>query len=220
MRRILFVVVSLAVAGNLLVFGTPAPVTTAIAGDYVEARTASVFAGACHYNGELGTTGRDAVMAWSLASGKWKGTDLSGVRVVAAVSSDVNLGDAAAARQSEIVVDSAATADQAAAAIDMLQTKFSGSLGRVVKVLRAPVSFRHEARVYSVEAEGFASLSVEAMPNDLCCLQPNLVWYSPFVPLGQRKVGYTRKAAFKGGPIGESWERARENSAFYGSIAL
>ena len=37
---------------------------TKIAGDYVEARTASVFAGACHYNGELVTTGRDAIMAW------------------------------------------------------------------------------------------------------------------------------------------------------------
>jgi len=30
--------------------------STPIKGDYVEARTASVFAGACHYNGELVTT--------------------------------------------------------------------------------------------------------------------------------------------------------------------
>ena len=42
-------------------------------GDYVEARTASVFAGACHYNGELTTTGRDALMAWNITAGSWDG---------------------------------------------------------------------------------------------------------------------------------------------------
>ena len=47
-------------------------------GDYVEVRTASVFAGACHYNGEVVTTGRDAMMAWNVTSGKWQGVDLSG----------------------------------------------------------------------------------------------------------------------------------------------
>jgi hypothetical protein len=36
-----------------------------ITGDYIEARTAAVFAGACHYNGELVTTGHDAIMAWN-----------------------------------------------------------------------------------------------------------------------------------------------------------
>ena len=42
--------------------------SSTIVGDYVEARTASVFAGACHYNGELVTTGRDAIMAWNTAT--------------------------------------------------------------------------------------------------------------------------------------------------------
>ena len=32
--------------------------TESIKGDYVEVRTASVFAGACHFNGEVTTTGR------------------------------------------------------------------------------------------------------------------------------------------------------------------
>src|SRR5271154_3653247 len=70
-----------------------------LAGDYVEARTASVFAGACHVNGELMTTGRDAVMAWQFNDG---------VRVMAAVSSADNLSNQSAARRSEIVVDDSA----------------------------------------------------------------------------------------------------------------
>jgi len=46
---------------------------TSVKGDYVEVRTASVFAGACHYNGEVTTTGRDALMAWNVTSGNFCG---------------------------------------------------------------------------------------------------------------------------------------------------
>src|SRR3954452_24926817 len=84
-------------------------------GDYVEVRTASVFAGACHYNGEVVTTGRDAMMAWNVTSGKWQRVDLNGVRVLAIVSADANLGESNASRQSEIIIDSNASRTQALA---------------------------------------------------------------------------------------------------------
>src|SRR2546421_9883587 len=72
-----------------------------ITGDYVEARTASVFAGACHYNGELVTTGRDAILAWSFTSGLCNGADLTGLRAMAAVTCDQSLGYDHAARKTE-----------------------------------------------------------------------------------------------------------------------
>ena len=75
-----------------------------VKGEYVEVRTASVFAGACHYNGELTTAGRDALMAWNVKSGAWRGTDLAGVRAVAIISADANLADDNAARRSEIII--------------------------------------------------------------------------------------------------------------------
>src|SRR5437868_12156125 len=97
--------------------GTSAPKAASassnkIAGDYVEVRTASVFTGACHYNGELVTTGRDAVMAWRFASGTWNGVDLSGLSVVAAINSDQNLAQEQAARKTELVIDTRATEAQ------------------------------------------------------------------------------------------------------------
>ena len=143
-----------------------------LSGDYVEARTASVFAGACHYNGELTTTGRDAVMAWNITTGSWDGVRLAGVRALA-----------------------------------------------VVGVRRAPVVFRHDGSAYSVGTSD-AALNVEAMPDNLCCRMPQLVWYAPLVPVEGRKVGYTRKATYAGGAAGDSWERAGENGAFYGSFSL
>src|SRR5690242_19783704 len=112
MRRTLLVASVLAVAGCALVFSSRAE-SISLRGDYVEVRTASVFAGACHYNGEVVTTGRDALMAWNVTSGKWQGVDLTGVRALAIVSADVNLGEANAPRQSEIIIDSSATRTQA-----------------------------------------------------------------------------------------------------------
>jgi len=83
----------------------------------------------------------------------------------------------------------------------------------------APVSFEHKGRSYSVAADD-ASINVEAMPNDLCCKMPNLVWYSPLVGLENRKVGYTARAEYSGKRIGTPWSRSGENSAFYGSFSL
>src|SRR6185503_18474413 len=102
------IVLLMIVAVTVLVFSSQAE-NVSLRGDYVEVRTASVFAGACHYNGEVVTTGRDAMMAWKVTSGKWQGIDLSGVRVLAVVSADANLAENNAGRQSEIIIDSQAS---------------------------------------------------------------------------------------------------------------
>src|ERR1044071_10092323 len=117
MRKGLFVLAAMLVAVSALVFSSRAE-SVSLRGDYVEVRTASVFAGACHYNGEVVTTGRDALMAWNVTSGQWQGVDLSGVRVMAIVSADVNLGEQNAARQSEIIIDSKASRTQALAMVN------------------------------------------------------------------------------------------------------
>src|SRR6185436_20297577 len=116
MRRILFMLMAVVVAASAFVFSSRAD-NISLRGDYVEVRTASVFAGACHFNGEVVTTGREAMMAWNVTSGKWQGVDLTGVRVLAIVSSDANLAETNAARQSEIIIDSNASRTQALAMI-------------------------------------------------------------------------------------------------------
>ena len=218
MRRFWFAALAFSVLLAALVLGSSAE-SVSIRGDYVEVRTASVFAGACHYNGEITTTGRDALMAWNVTSGKWDGVDLGGVRAVAIISSEVNLSDTDAPRRSEIIIDRDASASQTRAMLEALKTKYTTSLGNVVATLSAPVSFDHTGKSYRVNAGRLASIDVEAMPNDLCCKMPNLVWYSPLVPLNNRRVGYTRDAVYAGDNLSASWERSGENGAFYGSFA-
>ena len=198
--------------------GCPSPAGP-ITGDYVEARTASVFAGACHYNGERVTSGNQAVAAWHVAGGSWSGTDLAGVTAVAAVTSPSNLADADPGRSCELVVD-AKTDAQAAAMVDLLRTECGGQLGRVTDVRRSSITFRDEAHAYTVAADGFAEMSVRPMPNNECCSQPHMVWYAPLTKLVGRKVGYTTLAHYDAGTGGDGWQRADENSAFYGSFAF
>jgi hypothetical protein len=217
MRKVLFIISAAVVAVSGLVFSSSAE-NVSLRGDYVEVRTASVFAGACHYNGEVTTAGREAMMAWNVASGKWQGVDLAGVKVMAIVSSESNLGDKDAARQSEIVIDSPSRA-QSLAMLNAIREKYAASLGKVVKVRDAKISFVREGRTYAVAADD-ATINVEAMPNDLCCKMPNLVWYTPMVGLENRKVGYTTNANYSGNTVSEQWSRSGENSAFYGSFAL
>src|SRR5262245_17955316 len=120
MRKALFVAMAIIVAVSALVFSSRAE-NVSLRGDYVEVRTASVFAGACHFNGEVVTTGRDAMMAWNVTNGAWQGVDLTGVRVMAIVSSNANLSETNAARQSEIIIDSQASRAQTLAMLNALR---------------------------------------------------------------------------------------------------
>jgi hypothetical protein len=214
-----WIVILFGVVGLGAVSLTSQAESTSVKGDYVEVRTASVFAGACHYNGEVTTTGRDALMAWHVTSGKWEGVDLTGVRAIAVVSADDNLSNAQAGRRAELIVDKSASHDQAVAIVSAIKSRYADALGQIVSVRSVSISFKHEEKTYRVSSPE-ASIEVEAMPNDLCCRMPNLVWYSPLVTLNQRKVGYTIKALYAGHAVGDTWERDGENSAFYGNFAF
>ena len=190
------------------------------AGDYVEARTASVFAGPCHYNGEWVTTGNDAVMAWNFTTGQWHGTNIAGVRVMAVVTSNSNLKDQSAPRKCEILVDSRATQSQSNAVINAILSRDASSLGTVTAIRRGPIQFQHIDDEFTVSSPGFATLDVQSMPDMACCKQPNLVWYSPLQKLTNGMVGYTVDAQYSAGTVADAWERSDENGAFYGAFAF
>lgn len=198
----------------------PAASANKISGDYVEARTASVFAGACHYNGELTTAGREAEMVWHISKGAWNGVSLDGLNAMAAVVSETNLGTSKAEKRSVLYIDSAATAEQSAALTAALKAKAANALGTVAEVKRIAISFRREGENYRVTAAGVGKLSVNALPNRECCKMPNSVWYGPFVELKDRRVGFTVVSGVTEKALDCRWSRSEENSAFYGAFSL
>ncbi len=191
-----------------------------ITGDYVEARTASVFAGACHYNGELTTAGREAEMVWHVSAGAWNGVSLNGLNAIAAVVSDANLGEGDAQKRSVLYIDSAATTAQADALTAALKSRAASALGEVTAVKRVPITFKRVGENYRVAASGVTTLAVDALPNRECCKMPNSVWYGPFVPLTDRRVGFTVASGVTEKSLDCNWSRSEENSAFYGAFSL
>ncbi len=71
---------------GFLAVGASLASAAGIRGDYVEARTADVFTGPCFSNAEVFIYGNHAVMAWKVTEGSWKGVDLRGLCVAAAVN--------------------------------------------------------------------------------------------------------------------------------------
>src|SRR4051812_48099670 len=120
MKRISIVAAVLITCAAAIAFTSRAETTT-VKGDYVEVRTARGFTGACHFNGEVVTTGREAIMAWNFASGRWNGTGIGGLKAIAVVSSDENLENTSAARRSEIILDNSANHDQKVAMLEALK---------------------------------------------------------------------------------------------------
>lgn len=192
---------------------------TAITGRYVEARTASVFAGACHYGAEATTAGREAVLAWKLEGGSFDGVSLADVELAAAVRADVNLAEPDAARSSVVYLDEDASASQRAAVLAWLEREHGAVLGKVEQVRTAPLQVAFEGDSYRVHAADWVHLEGVAMPDRACCSMPSNVWYRPLVALEGRLVGESALFAVSDPALGPSFERRAENDAFLGSLA-
>src|SRR5947199_9309306 len=67
--------------------------TNNVRGEYLEARTADVYTGPCFANGEVGQTGKLAVMGWHIEQGSFDGVNLDGLSVVGVLKAKNTLGD-------------------------------------------------------------------------------------------------------------------------------
>jgi hypothetical protein len=200
-------------------------------GAYVEARTASVFAGACHYNGEFVTAGREALCAWRIDSGSFLGVDLAGVRIAAIVTGDHNLDVSESeanhagaapgfARRSEIVYDGRLSPERAAAAVRWLASTRADLLGSVVDVIGAPLEVAIDAETYSVRAPNRFELTGALMPDRACCAMPQNVWYAPLERLEHPLVGLDATFQVRAPSLDRAWSRPDDNAAFTGRFGV
>lgn len=184
-------------------------------GSYVEARTASVFAGACHYNSELVTIGREALLAWHFDAGRIAGTSLEGVELVAAISSSENLAQGAS-RKSILYVDADASAAAREAAVDYVKAHCGEHLGQVLAVEVLPLDVVLDGDRYSVSAGDVFALGGSGLPDRECCKMPYNVWYEPFAKLDARLVGNSERFAWNEARLASPFENSGHNDAFFG----
>lgn len=201
-------------------FGGPAQAAPAVTGDYVESRSANVYVGACHHEGEVMTAGRNAVLAWNVTGGEYRGVDLKGVSAVAIVAADRYLGYSDAPRRSVIYVSDSATPAQREAVTALLRERAAKALGNVLSVKSALISFDSRGDQYRVHVAGAAEMKIRKQTGELCCKQPYEIWGQPFVPVAAAKAGFCLGVSYKDSGLLQSWSATDQNNAFFGQFSL
>lgn len=196
----------------------------AISGDYLEARTADVWTGPCFANGEMGLTGKEAILAWRVRQGSWDGVALDGRSVVAVVRADATLGDpdeSASGARSLLLVDEAASPEQRRALAAFARDAAGDLLADVVKVEAVPIQVDFDqARSFAhVRAGDEAEISTRALTaHDKHCGN-EIVFYPPLTSAAHATPAATVVHAYRGDELGATWSSPGKRSAFVGTFA-
>lgn len=196
---------------------------TAVSGDYVEARTAEVFAGGCIQGSEGEAAGREAILAWRVGRGQVNGVSLDGLSVVAIVAGDANLSmhEIGGARphtiRAAIRVDARASTAQREALVTMAKA-LSPVVRDIVDVKAVPIAFTRDAAGLAVTA-GEASLEVATqMDHSATC--GAMQWYDPLAKITNAAMGHTKSEAWSGSSLGTQWSMGDKRASFYGAFEL
>ena len=194
-----------------------------VTGEYVEARTAEVFAGGCIMNSEAETMGRQALMAWRITSGVFDGVTLDGLTVAAAVAGDRNLGmremggEEPTAVKAIITVDPRANLAQRDALVKLVRELSNGLITHVVRVDVAPVRFATSQNYVEVSVPETMTLTVnKEMKHDPSC--GAMQWFKPFTKLADAAMGVAEEHSFDGNGLNTKWSAPNKRSAFFGTF--
>jgi hypothetical protein len=220
------VVVS-AVVGLGLMVASAIPGSAAIKGDYIEARSADVYTGPCFANGEVGLVGNEAIPAWKIKEGDWKGTTLDGLGVVAVVKARATLGDPyhnPYPAEAVLIVDQRATSRQRLALQDFATAMAGKLLSHVVRVDAAPIQFafaegEHHGQA-SLVAGNLARIETRSLchGDDICGNE--FVYYPPLIQLAHAMPAFTLEDSFQGKGLNVVWNHVGKRSAFLGTFAF
>ena len=217
MKRFILVSAIITLAGAPLVAGG-----RNVSGSYVEARTAEVFTGGCIMGSEAETMGKEAVLAWKVGRGSFNGISLDGLSVVAAVAGDKNLGiqevgGEKAITRSTLFVDERANPAQRLALVAMATDLSKGTLGTIVNVAAAPITF----------ADGDAEVQVSSGPVNLEIAKHvaheetcgAMQWFHPLASVDEAEIGLTAQHSFTGSGLGSKWSDPNRRSSFFGTFS-
>jgi hypothetical protein len=168
--------------------------------------------------------GREAMMAWRVRKGSFKGVSLEGLSVVAMVAGDVNLGThelggvAPTSIKSMIIVDRRATSAQQQALVEMARSLAPNLVRGIVRTSAMPITFEtagDDVRVAAGAATVDINTNVEHSPT---CASAQ--WFEPLAAVDDPKIGLTRRFEWSGDGLGARWTLLDRKSSFVGSFSI
>lgn len=206
-------------AASLLL--TAVPTMATVTGTYVEARTADVYTGPCFANSEVGLTGREAILVWTVDSGTLDGVALDGLSVVAVVRAEASLGDPqgeALASRSLLMVDERAAPDARRALVELARDAAGEILGETLEVRPAVIESSVEGSEARVVAGGLATLATRPLTHQDHVCGNEFVYYPPLAEGVEAGPAATIEHSFTGDVFDATWSSPGKRSAFVGTF--
>ena len=222
----------------VLTFIPAIAISAEIRGEYIEARNADVFTGPCFSNAEIFIYGKQAVLAWKVKQGTWKGVDVAGFCVAAAVVGDTTFSqDHPDKAQSVLIVDSQANDQQRNALIDMAKTLGGPRLGHVRNITATRMSLKLEEHLSasidpehskhsmppspraSFWAAGIAKILTRPLDDRDHFCGNEVVAYHPLSKSVEVQPAFTLGHEFKGKGLDRGWDDPNCRSSFVGHFA-
>jgi hypothetical protein len=212
-------------AGWLFLLGLvalPSAALAQVSGEYLEMRTCDVFTGPCFANSEIGLTGKQALMAWHIEQGSHKGVDLSGLRVVVAISASDTLayGSGLVSNpdpiKSVILADAKATCEQREALVDFAKAHTSKFAHEVQRVDFVPIEMNldHVQMVADLKAGDEAVIRSRKLNKTDCVCSNEEIYHLPLANVDNYAPAYTLEGKFAGKGLGVSWSHPFSRSIF------
>ena len=197
-----------------------------VRGDYVEMRTCDVYTGPCFANSQVGLTGQQAIMAWSIESGSYQGVDLAGKNVVMTVRAKDTLGFGSGVVihpdpiRSVILVDTSATPEQQQALAAFARDRAGRVAGDVVRIaaLRIDLSIDHVDMVARLQAGKEIQLEMRKLGKSDCVCSNEKTFYPPLTSVDNAVPAYTVDASFTGRGLNAQWSAPLTRSAYLGTF--
>lgn len=199
---------------------------SSLRGEYLEARNADVYTGACFANAEEGLVGDLAVLGWKIDKGSFGGVKLDGLGVVGVVRAKSTLGDKFGESypvSSVLLIDDKANAEQRLALQAFAKRMGGDLLQNVLRVDYQPVDLKVKGgNIHNAEAVltagDVARISTRALENaDQICHHEE-VWYQPLTKLDHAMPAFTVSSSYRGNGLGATWNTAEKRSAYIGSF--
>jgi hypothetical protein len=195
-------------------------------GDYLETRTCDVYTGPCFANGQVGLTGKDAIMAWSIDRGTYEGVDLAGLNVVVVTTASDTLGFGGTLIvhpeniRSVVIVDQNANGRQRDALVQFA-AQYATHAGEIVKVVRAPIemSLDHFDAVGKLKAGTYAQITTRKLGQGDCVCTNEKTFYPPLCNVKNANPAFTVQGEFSGPGLGTHWSNPGTRSAFLASFS-
>ena len=200
--------------------------TPTISGDYLEVRSCDVYTGPCFANAEMGLTGKEGMLVWSVREGSWNGVKLDGLNVIAIVRADGTLGDLRYQPRSGkavLVVDTLATPKQREALVELARSLAGGLINEVAEVKTTPMEVAigtcGNKGCASVKAGNLVQITTRCLGSKDHLCGNEETFYPPLTEVTGAYPVFTELASFDGRGLDLTWALVEKRNAFLGQFA-